>query len=52
VALKSRAAATSGIVMPDFVTGELRAQLNSCASLFVIPSYHERLPFVLLEALR
>lgn len=44
-------AAEAGIVLTGFIRGEQMNQLMSNAALFVIPSYHEGLPFSLLEAL-
>ncbi|MDE6370553.1 MAG: glycosyltransferase, partial [Duncaniella sp.] len=44
-------AETEGVIMPGYVSGELRHQLLSHAALFAMPSYHEGLPIALLEAL-
>ncbi len=49
--LKSLAQKTKGVVLTGFITGEPLEQLYSHAGLFVLPSYFEGLPIVLLEAL-
>lgn len=41
----------AGVVLTGFIKGEKLNQLMSNATLFVIPSYHEGLPFSLLEAM-
>jgi len=45
------AAATPGVVMTGFQRGEALSQLYQHAGLFVLPSSHEGMPMVLLEAL-
>ena len=49
--LKEMAKKTPGIVLPGFIKGHKLAVLFSNAKLFVLPSYHEGLPFSLLEAM-
>ncbi|MCQ2107278.1 MAG: glycosyltransferase family 4 protein [Fibrobacter sp.] len=44
-------AAEAGVVLPGFIHGEELQAFFENSSLFVIPSYHEGLPIVLLEAL-
>jgi glycosyltransferase involved in cell wall biosynthesis len=50
-AVEKAAAATPGVVMTGFQSGEALAQLYQHAALFVLPSSHEGMPMVLLEAL-
>lgn len=40
-----------GVVLTGFIRGEKMNQLMSNAALFCLPSYHEGLPIVLLEAM-
>lgn len=49
--LKARAQENSNIILTGFVTGKPLQELYSNAGLFVLPSYYEGLPIVLLEAL-
>lgn len=51
LALKAKAATMPNVVMTGFVTGQPLVQLYSHAGLFALPSYHEGLPIVLLEAM-
>lgn len=44
-------AADAGVILTGFIKGEKLCQVMSHASLFVLPSYHEGLPIVLLEAM-
>lgn len=50
-AVEAAAATTPGVVMAGFQRGEALSQLYRHAGLFVLPSSHEGMPMVLLEAL-
>lgn len=49
--LKMMAKDTKNVVLTGYITGEPLEELYSHAGLFVLPSYYEGLPIVLLEAL-
>lgn len=49
--LKEKAGKNSNIILTGFLTGIALQELYSHAGLFVIPSYYEGLPIVLLEAM-
>lgn len=49
--LKSMAAKEEGVILTGMIRGNDYNSLLAGATLFVIPSYHEGLPFTLLEAM-
>jgi glycosyltransferase involved in cell wall biosynthesis len=49
--IKRLAAKTAGVLLTGFVSGSRLGELFSNAGLFVLPSYYEGLPIVLLEAM-
>ena len=49
--LKEKAGKNNNIILTGFLTGEPLQELYSHAGLFVLPSYYEGLPIVLLEAM-
>ncbi len=49
--LKAQAAGDPRVVLTGFITGQDLAEIYANARFFVLPSYHEGLPLVLLEAL-
>ncbi len=49
--LKAQAKKNSNVVMTGFIKGLTLAEIFSNAGFFVLPSYHEGLPIVILEAI-
>ena len=49
--LKVMASKDQRVIMTGFIKGDVLRELYSNAGLFVLPSYHEGLPIVALEAM-